>query len=152
MTRIGKIYVSDLGSVAGCLPRRLEKIAVAQVPRAGQGTPKNREGNLKQIRSVSLSKQIMYCIEPGGAAPSFGVLPFSPPATNWVQLSRCKLEPTQSCESANRNNSNETSGSQQHRLQSTKSIFLTVSTSKEQPTEQLSYCKLEPQYTLVTTG
>ena len=78
MTRIGKIYVSDLGSVAGCLPRRLEKIAVAQVPRVGQGTPKNREGNLKQIRSVSLSKQIMHCIEPGGAAPSFGVALFAP--------------------------------------------------------------------------
>ena len=75
MTRIGKIYVSDLGSVAGCLPRRLEKIVVAQVPRVGQGTPKNREGNLKQIRSVSLSK---HCIEPGGAAPSFGVALFAP--------------------------------------------------------------------------
>ena len=51
VTRIGKIYVSDLGSVAGCLPRRLEKIAVAQVPRVGQGTPKNREGNSKQSKS-----------------------------------------------------------------------------------------------------
>ena len=151
MTRIGKIYVSDLGSVAGCLPRRLEKIAVAQVPRVGQGTPKNREGNQKKSDMYLYQSKSCTALNQVERLHPL-VLPFSPPAANWVQLSRCKAQPTQSCESANRNNSNEISGSQQHRLQSTKSMFLTVSTSKEQPKEQLSYCKLEPQYSLVTTS